>query len=104
MRTQIVADSPRVQTPQRRSGAVSWSEVLRALGRPVVRSYAVDRFRQQGFLAADSITLEQPWSNCRSAVCHALTATEDWLETEHPRWPERDTIRAVRRRLEEGLR
>jgi hypothetical protein len=31
----------------------------------------------------------------------ALTATEDWLELEHPRWTEdRVVLKALRRRLE----
>ena len=83
-----------------RSSAPTFSEVLRVTGRPETRSYAVDRFREQGILPASGMQLTKPWAGCRSAVADALTATEDWLELTHPKWAERDVIRDVRRQLE----
>jgi hypothetical protein len=59
------------------------------------------RFRDSGF-SADSFgakTLATTRAT-REAMAAALTATEGWLEYEHPAYAERDSIRAVRRRLE----
>ena len=85
--------------PQRRSDRVSWPDVLRCLGRDESRSYALDRIRDRGFSGSscgDRFALR----STRDLVAGALTATEDWLELTHPRWPERQSIRDVRRRLE----
>jgi hypothetical protein len=78
---------------------VTYRDVLRALGRDVVRFYALDRLRDRGF-DADLCANPRKGRPHREALADALTATEDWLEYEHPRWPERETIRVVRRRLE----
>lgn len=85
------------------SRAFSFSDVLRALGGPETRSYAVNRFREQGILAASGMQLLKPWATSKVDTCRALTATEDWLEINHPKRPERVAIRNVRRALEGAL-
>jgi hypothetical protein len=84
-------------------GPVRWPEVLRALQADDSRSYALTSFRSGGFSADSFGAKTSPSSRpAREAMANALTATEDWLELEHPvRWRrERDAIRAIRRRLE----
>ena len=74
----------------------SWPDVLRALGRPETRSCALDRFRTHGFAAVS-------WgasNEATAAMARALSETEDMLELSHPKWPERESIKAVRRQLE----
>jgi len=73
-----------------------WPEVLRALGRPVVRSYALERFRTLGFSAVSWGTSNE----VTAAMARALSEAEDWIELGHPKWSERETIKALRRRLE----
>lgn len=108
MQTSPIA-TPSTSTPPRRSQSPpSWPEVLRCLGRDSVRSYAMGRFRDRGF-SADSFgeglcvaamkTLSTT-RGAREAMADTLTATEGWLEIEHPAYPERLAIRDVRRRLE----
>lgn len=36
-------------------------------------------------------------------MADALSRAEDWLEVEHGRWPKRETLAAVRRKLEACL-
>jgi|GEM_PF-3600022 len=74
----------------------TWPDVLRALGRPVVRSYALDRFKTLGFTAVSWGTSNE----ATAALARALSETEDSLELNHPKWPERESIKAVRRLLE----
>jgi hypothetical protein len=74
---------------------VTWPEVLRALDRDETRSMALNQFRTSGF-NADSF---RRLIDARRCLARALTAAEDWVELEHPRWG-RTGIRAVRRRLE----
>ena len=93
MAKQRSADSTRKPIP-------SLSDVLRAAGRPEVRSYAVTLFRKQGILAPGEMLTTGPWSGLSAEVARCLSRTEDWLELTHPKWPERESIRGVRRRLE----
>ena len=79
-----------------RSGgkAPRYSTVLGALGRDEVRERVLDRFKARG-------GERNRWAVPDSDVmAEALTRAEDWLEVEHPRWPERGTLAAVRRKLE----
>jgi hypothetical protein len=82
--------------------SVTWPEVLRALGRDSVRSYALDQLKRRGFSPVffGAGSGARP---TREAVADALSATEGWLELEHPKYPERKTTKTVRRRLEVEL-
>jgi len=65
-----------------------------------VRSWGMNALRGRGF-DADSFGAAAAQARAhREAVAGALTATEGWLEYEHPRWEEREALREVRRRLE----
>jgi hypothetical protein len=78
--------------------------VVAALHTDETRSYALSRFRDAGF-SPDSFGRLR---NAREAAADALAHAEDWLElreVERPRrahWyrPQREAIRAVRRRIE----
>jgi hypothetical protein len=86
--------SARIPTPQK---PVTWRDVLRCLPDDQTRSYALSRFRESRF-DADSFATRIA---ARAALADALTATEDFLEVEHPRREgDRLAIRDVRRRLE----
>lgn len=75
---------------------LKWPDVLRAVPRPEVRVWLLARFRGRGF-DADSFRLR----SVREGMADALTATEDWLEINHPRWLEdRALLKELRRRLE----
>lgn len=76
--------------------ALQWPDVLRAVPRPETRVWLLARFRDRGF-DADSFAFKMG----RVAMAEALTATEDWLELEHPRWKEdRALLKLLRRVLE----
>lgn len=78
--------------------AIGWRDVLRVLERDEVRERALGQYRGAGF-TPDGFR-ERP---ARDAMCHVLTRLEDWLELVHPRWPEREAVRGVRRALEREL-
>ncbi|MFZ5891280.1 MAG: hypothetical protein ACOY0T_09540 [Myxococcota bacterium] len=65
---------------------------------PRVRDEVVARYRASGRTPDDFGKRA-----AREAMADALTRAEDQLELEHPRWPERDELREVRRRLEKEL-
>jgi hypothetical protein len=77
-------------------GPVRWPDVMRALYSDETRAKALDRYRSDGHTPDDFARSRA----AREAMADALTRTEDWLEDEHPRWPDRASIKAVRRRLE----
>jgi hypothetical protein len=77
--------------------ALQWREVLRAIPSDDALSVALSRYRAGGHTPDDFATRR----SARIALATALTACEDWLESEHPgRRSERAAARAVRRRLE----
>lgn len=91
------APAERVRSARR---AVSARDVLRVLQRDQARDLVLVNFKAAGF------TLDQIGASraAGEALARALTACEDWLELQHPRWAEdREAIRAVRRRVEGEL-
>lgn len=64
-----------------------------------MRSYAMDQIRDSHF-DADSFAHK---TKTRQGVAGVLSRTEDWIEGQHPRWPERESIKSVRRRIEQEL-
>lgn len=76
-----------------------WPDVLWAVPRTEVRVWLLARFRGRGF-DAESFNRR----TVREGMADALTATEDWLEREHPRWRiDRTLLKELRRRLEQEL-
>jgi hypothetical protein len=74
-----------------------YSTVLGALGRDEVRERVLSRFKERGgdrnrWIASD-----------HDVMADALTRAEDWLELDHPRWPEREALAIVRRKVEAGF-
>ncbi len=78
---------------------VTWSGVLRCLGRDESRSWALNRIRNTG-ITGDSFGVK---TSARRTVCETLIRLEDWLEASHPVWAERKSVRSVRRQLESEL-
>jgi hypothetical protein len=71
-----------------------YSAVLCSLGREEVRERVLSRFRLEG-------GNRDRWQSSDHAImAEAITRAEDWLELDHPRWPEREAIAAIRRKLE----
>lgn len=79
--------------------ALEWSDVVR-----VVSVHEAHRARLQSFLTP-RITgvFDMGLRSHREAVARSLTELEDWLETNASRSPLRDSLRGVRRRLEQEL-
>lgn len=80
-----------------RSRVPGYATVLGALGRDDVRERVLSRFKDRG---GD----RNRWNaSDHGVMADALTRAEDWLELDHPRWPERDALAVVRRKVEAGL-
>jgi hypothetical protein len=77
-----------------RGTAPRYSTVLGALGRDEVRERVHDRFKARG---GDR---NRGGASDHDVMAEALTRAEDYLEVEHARWPERETLAVVRRKLE----
>lgn len=91
------ADKTVARAGRARTATPRYSTILGALGRDEVRERVLSRFKERGgdrnrWSAADHV-----------AMADAVTRAEDYLELEHPRWPERETLAAVRRKLEACL-
>jgi hypothetical protein len=80
------------RTPQKQ--AESWGSLSKLLPERT-RIEVVARFRARGGDFARWERLD------REHLCNAMTATEDWIELQHPGWKtDRDELRTARRRLE----
>lgn len=74
-----------------------YSTVLGAIGRDEVRELVLGRFKARGGGC-------NRWNATDHRVmADAITRAEDWLEIEHGRWPEREALAALRRKLESCL-
>jgi hypothetical protein len=85
----------RAQTP--RDSGISWGVISKKLSEGIHRE-VVSRFKEHGgdFGRWSRIDWER--------LCDAMTAAEDWLESEHPgRQRDRAALRAARRQLEKEL-
>ncbi len=88
------------KTGRTQGGVLGWSNVLAALPGDDARSLALGCYRSAGFGPDDFARLR----GARMAMADALTRAEDVLEIRGTRYdPERERIRAIRRRLEREL-
>lgn len=77
-------------------GPVHWQDLRAALSQGEARERVLAAYREAGFRSEQF----ERNRNAREAMADALTYTEDWLELERPRAPERKMLAGVRRRLE----
>ncbi len=97
---QTAVETPAAPPWQRSGRALGWADVAGALGdlktRPTVEAlYGEARFTPDDFPRRPG---------ARAALAEALTRTEDELERNHPqRTREREALRALRRRVEDGV-
>jgi hypothetical protein len=78
---------------------VGYADALRAIPRDETRLRLLAFLTDAGFRPVDIDTARPP----REGLLEAMVRTEDWLELERPKWPERDALKAVRRSLEVEL-
>jgi len=75
---------------------IEYQDVLRVLSRDDLRRLVLDRYRASGGDPDRFVDICQ-----RRIMSDCLTAGEDWMETNHPRWTdESEAAKLIRRQLE----